>query len=790
MSPVWLVVRAALRQRWRAWLVVAVVAGLLGGLVMAVAAGARRTDAAYPALIAWSRSPDDVISTVPGLPGTYANVSEAAVRRLPQVTQAAELDSFTALAPASITVMASTQGIPGSMWRRKLLAGGLPAPGDPAEVDVSFATAQSLHLSVGGTLATVLLGARGQRVPVDFRVAGIDAAPGEFPPQYGTGVLLVWTTPAFTRQFGGRLLDLPGVALRLRHGSADVPVVESEISRMAGGKAVSDYPLAVQAANTEHSIHLQAVALWLLAGLLALLGLLILSQLLSRLTVLESTDFGVLRSFGMGPPQLTAAGLVRAALIGTVGAVVGLGVAVAVSPVFPVGLAAIAEPHPGVDADWLVLGLGMVGVVVVVTCCAAWPAWRAATAALRPADASPAPRAGRLAALLGGIRPVPVATGIRLSLRRGSGRTAVPVASTVTASIVGVLGLSAALVFSASLGSLLGTPRLYGVNWDAMVAQLQFANSLQPAHQAVAADPQVAAWTGSYAAVPLMINGVGVGGVTTGPGPDGTLAAVPIDGGPPAGIGEIVLGQQTLRAVHAQVGGTVRVSIEDLPGHGLMRVVGTAIFPALGDTTQLGTGAELTAGGLFGLVPRGVQLPPYTAIMVRFRPGVSAAAGISALAARVGRLGPFGVIGPSTPADLVNFGQLQDLPLLLGLSLALLALLTIAHLLLTAVRRRRRDLAVLRALGFTGRQVRATVSWMAVTLTVVALAIGVPVGLLCGRQIWQFFAGQLGTLSVVSVPVLWFAVLVAAALALAVAIAAVPGITASRARPAEALHAE
>ena len=62
---VWLVVRAALRQRRRGWLVLAVVTGLLSGLVMAVAAGARRTDAAYPALVAWSRSPDDLIGTVP-----------------------------------------------------------------------------------------------------------------------------------------------------------------------------------------------------------------------------------------------------------------------------------------------------------------------------------------------------------------------------------------------------------------------------------------------------------------------------------------------------------------------------------------------------------------------------------------------------------------------------------------------------------------------------------------------------------------------------------------------------
>ena len=48
MTPVWLVVRAGLRARWRTWLVLAVLTGLPGGLITAVAAGARRTDAAYP----------------------------------------------------------------------------------------------------------------------------------------------------------------------------------------------------------------------------------------------------------------------------------------------------------------------------------------------------------------------------------------------------------------------------------------------------------------------------------------------------------------------------------------------------------------------------------------------------------------------------------------------------------------------------------------------------------------------------------------------------------------------
>lgn len=93
-------------------------------------------------------------------------------------------------------------------------------------------------------------------------------------------------------------------------------------------------------------------------------------------------------------------------------------------------------------------------------------------------------------------------------------------------------------------------------------------------------------------------------------------------------------------------------------------------------------------------------------------------------------------------------------------------------------------------LGLTGGQVRATVSWMAVTLAAVALVVGIPVGLLCGRQAWRFFTGQLGISDVTRTPVLSFVLLAVAGLALAAAIASVPGISASRIRPAEALRAE
>ena len=137
----------------------------------------------------------------------------------------------------------------------------------------------------------------------------------------------------------------------------------------------------------------------------------------------------------------------------------------------------------------------------------------------------------------------------------------------------------------------------------------------------------------------------------------------------------------------------------------------------------------------------------------------------------------------------MNFGRVQDLPLLLGIALSLLALVTIVHLLLTSVRRRRRDFAVLRSIGFTRGQVRRTISWQACTLTGVALAFGIPAGLLCGRVAWRLFAGQLGILPVMVLPVI-LVLVVPAALTLAVAVAAVPGESAARTRPAEILRSE
>lgn len=222
-----------------------------------------------------------------------------------------------------------------------------------------------------------------------------------------------------------------------------------------------------------------------------------------------------------------------------------------------------------------------------------------------------------------------------------------------------------------------------------------------------------------------------------------------------------------------------------------LKIVGTAVFPTLDDALSLGKGAALTVGGLRRLLPPGVPAPPLDTLLLRFRPSaVAGPAGLDRLSAREARLGSCVTQGPATPTDVVNFGRVQNLPLLLGTALSLLALLTITHLLLTSVRRRRRDFAVLRSLGFTRRQVRGAVSWQASALTGAALCLGIPAGILGGRVAWRLFAAQLGILPAVVVPLVTLAALVPAALAVAVAIAAIPGESAARARPAQILRSE
>jgi putative ABC transport system permease protein len=784
VTAAWLFLRAEARRRWRAWLSLALIVGVFAGGVMTAAAGAVRADSAYARFLDWSRAPDVLVAAQPYTP-EFARLSPTAIMRVPQAADAAVIKVLLPhRSPVSFMSPASN-AIPGQFWKRKILSGRLADPGRPGEVNVSFALAQRLHLRPGGSLRLVMTAA-GRLVPFVFRVAGIDAAQSEFPPQPGNGTYVVWGTPAFYREH--RALDgYTQIALRFQHGSRDWPAVRQALSRHAHGQPIQAGLFSTQSVNTQRSIRPQAVALWLLAALFGVIGLLIVGQLLARLSFLEAAEYRTLRALGIRRAQLMTGCLGRAAAIGTAGGLIGAVLAVALSPLLPVGLAGVAEPYPGIDADVPVLAAGLAAAVLVTAGCAAWPGWRAT--AERLAGPSRPRRSGGVSRLAA-AGPVPVTMGIRLALYRGAGRTAVPVHSAVVSAAVGVAALSAAVVFAASLSHLLASPVLYGVTWDAAITN-DSGTSAGPMMAPVRHDRQVAAWSTYLAGLPLQAGRAEFEAIVLEMPRGASFIPAPVTGRLPRNGGEIVLGTQTLRHLHAQVGAAIQVSIPVLDTRPRpMTIVGTTVFPTLSDTLGLGTGAALTPAGLRYLVPAETTMPSPAAVFVRFRPGVEPQAGRQDLAARLAKAGSFTVDGPATPTDLLNFGQVQDLPQVLGIGLAAVALLTIAHLLITSVRRRRHGFAILRALGFTSWQVRGTVCWQALTLAGMALVIGVPAGIACGRLGWQVFAHQLGITPVVAVPLAVLALVAAGWLAAAAVIAALPAAAAARNPPARALRSE
>jgi ABC-type lipoprotein release transport system permease subunit len=792
MTAVLLRVRSDLRARWRSWLGLTLIMGLAGGAVIAAAAGARRTDSAYSRFLRSTRAPDALVFE-PNDP-SFASIPPDKLAAMPQVAATAPIVGYTNTEP-DVNPTATPDGGYGTViGRHKLLSGRLPVRAD--EVMPSFVVAEARHLRVGSTLTVHILPRTDiadaeprPPVPVQLRVVGVEASAGEFPPQTQGGFKLVWLAPAFVRENQGRFAETHATAVRLKSGPSTLTSFLRQADQLGGDKPTSVYRFRDQAVNTERSIHLQAVALWLLAGLLGVTATLILSQLFFRQALLEGRDHEALRALGMERDQLWAIGMGRAGLIGIAAGAVALVTALALSPVTPVGIARTAEPRPGVSADLAVLAIGALGTVALALAAAAYPSWRAA----RPPSTADEARASGPTALSDALArssvPPPVAAGVRLALDPGRGRSAVPVRSTVIGAALGVGALAGALVFNGSLAHLLDTPRLYGVAWDAHVTSAGGAGVIDVA-AAVQRDPEVRDLAVGYVGVGLQIRSQRVDAIVLQP-LAGSFQPRVLEGRLPIGPDEILLGTRTLSDVHAHVGDRVPVGILGVRSNVSLRVVGRGIMPSTSDLAGLGTGASMSMEAATRLIPPSATPPQFDSLVVRFAPAVDAAAARARLAQVVAPFGPtYAVVGPDKPSDVVNFGRVQRLPLALAGLMAALAAATLAHLLVTSIRRRGRELAIVKTLGFVPRQVRTAVAWQATTLALAAMAIGVPLGIAAGRWAWIVFARGIGIVPAPEVPILVLLLLVPGTVIVANLVAVVPGELAARLRPGRALRAE
>jgi len=149
-----------------------------------------------------------------------------------------------------------------------------------------------------------------------------------------------------------------------------------------------------------------------------------------------------------------------------------------------------------------------------------------------------------------------------------------------------------------------------------------------------------------------------------------------------------------------------------------------------------------------------------------------------------------GFNGPTYTADLRGYDAVRRTPVLLAGILAVLGVGVLAQTIAASARRRQRELAVLRCIGFVGRELRATVRWSAMTLVAICLALSVPIGIAVGRALWSSFARGIGLVADPITPVVSIVTVVVATVTATVVLAAVIGRQATRLDPADALRTE
>jgi putative ABC transport system permease protein len=775
MAAVWLVARRELRRRWVSLVLVGVIAGLAGGSALAAATVARRTATAYPRLEAAAALGDALV---------ISNVAEATVqvRAFDGVERSSVTGLWLARLPGDGLGYA---GITTSSWEDRALyrpvvvEGRVPRPDRPNEIVVAESFAEAMPIGQRSDLALLSPHQYGEfpqkRPPagptVTVEVVGLYRLPGlpDMIPPLVAG-------PGFAEQHGRwAVADVISLdADRSVLGDGDLVLALQELERtVAKVPNRTEFPVAgaVLLAPVRSSVVGSAGVL--VGGLLtfavvaALAGGFIVAQVLTRMHELGAEDQVVEGALGMTPLQRllvrTAALALPAVLAGSlalVGAVVG-------GRFEPLGAIGDYEPAPGPAPNLVVLAVGAAASTGLVAGVGVITAWRSGRR--RRPDRVPQASAivGRLARI--GVGPVGV-TGVRLALEPGRGRTAVPTRTAVGSVAVAVAGATAVLVFAGTLGDLVDDPAAWGGNADLIVSE------------SVAADEFEAAGVTGIDEVALS----DVGDVLVGDRPVPAEAIEPPDspagwtiaeGRTPERPGEVTLGRRAASTLDLSIGDTLTVT-DRRGAPQRLAVVGVGLGPPIA-ASQLGASVLVWPDDL----PRVAMSDTFGSTYLT----MSADADPDDVYDQISAHLEVSVREPPTEVD--NLRRLGPLPAMLGLFLATIGLLALGNALVLATRRRRGDLAVLRAVGLTPRQTAITLLVMAVVTAVIGLVVGVPIGAAVGSVLWRAVAGEAAVPDDVSVPSAVLGVLVVVPL-VALVLAVVPARRAAALRPAQILRTE
>ena len=819
----WYRFRATFGRRWGGYLALVVVVALAGGMAMGALAAARRTQSSFNAFLA-STNPEDfgVITAVynPTLGFTTGNDPQV-MAKLAQLPHVARVESYAGLnvnltAPDGTPLyiespLGSIDGMFFDQDRVTVTQGRMADPARPDEFVMRAAAAQMLGVHVGDVLPLVVDTMDQQYSPdfdpatappylkLDMKVVGlvvfsdtvvyddIDAA-GEADAVF---------TPALTAQLTECCSYLSLSGLKLDGTNGDVAAGEAEVDQVlppALPRLFHD--TSILRAKAERAIKPESIALGAFGVIAALAAVVIASQVIGRQLRAGADEQATLRALGAGPVTTMldrVIGVVGAVMIGSL---LAAAVAAAVSPLAPIGPIRPVYPSRGVAFDWTVLGLGVGALIAVLTSVTVLLALRGAPQRVARRRAQTAARASRIArAAAASTLPVSAVAGVGFALEPARGSNTAPVRAAILGTVVATVIVVATLTFGASLNTLVSHPALYGWNWDEALNDGINDMPQQQAAQLLDNDPDISAWSGVYFAT-LQIDGQPI--PVIGSDPNAAVGPPTLSGHGLDASDQIVLGATTLAQLHKHVGDTVEVSSADA-SPATLKIVGTATLPTIGSGLHptMGTGALLA----YQLIPastRNIWQDPVegpNAIFVRFKAGTNLNAAhdtlqkfADALSTSTG--GHVAVLSAQRPAEIVNYHSMRITPLYLGSALAAGAMFALALTLVASVRRRRRELALLKTFGFTARQLAAVIAWQSSVAVAIGTAVGIPCGVIVGRALWDVFAGEVHAVAHPSVPALSIVLVAIGALVLANLVAAIPARSAAQTPATLLLRAE
>ncbi len=840
--------RCTLRSRWGSYLVVVLLLGLIGGLAMGAMVAARRTQSAYPTFLSSSNAPDlqfdphiDINSAAAQL---YSPAFTRQMARLPGVRSvAAAVTVFAAplrpdgkpylpppLANNEIDMVGPVDGLFYKQDRLVADQGRLPNPARADEFAISAEAAQLLHWHVGQvvplafyTLSQLFASTSGPPAKwllrVNDRLVGLVAGESSVVnDEVDAYPALEIMTPALTdRLLSAGAAGFTNYYLRLDHGPAGVGAVEREvIAMLPRGSTYGFNVTSVAEGEVERAAEPESIALGAFAVIALLAAFIIVSQAINRGLRANGSDIFILRALGADPVMSAAdsfLGMVGAIVAGALFAIV---VCLALSPLSPLGVVREIDPSAGLDFDWTVIGVGtglLVAGLVTVTVGFSYRTFR-----WRPGDRENQAGAQRPsflvnAAVRSGLPPVPV-MGARFAVERGQGRDTVPVGSALIGAAIAVAVVVTTFTFASGLGTLVSHPTLYGWNWSYAIDEVGGGSVPPVTGRLLDTDKYVTAWTGFDFAnaqiggqtIPILLE----------------TAGAPF--GPPIVSGhgvqqpdQIVLGGLTMAQLHKRLGDTVVVSYGSPKNAPVfvpptrLRIVGIATLPSIGNPgtlhVSMGTGAILSEGIEPAAMKRALTNPDPNqngpdVVVIRLQKGVSPVKGLASLqrvAAAASAVvdkdpqtggGTFVVLPVQQPAEIVNYRTMGDTPVILAAGLAFGAVVALGLTLVASVRRRRRDLALLKTLGFVPRQLSDIISWQASLTVLVGVAVGVPVGVLLGQAFWRTFAEKIYAVPRATVPAWPIALSCVLAIVLANMVAFIPGRIAARTPAAVLLRNE